>query len=275
MSWREVDAEVLGELAHRRLGQRTRLGRRTAAGCSATEWAGTAGSSDSTTAWDCAPPGANAPWTCIWVAAAASVAGRGRPLARAAQRPAVGLVAADQALALAATAGRRVGEVDLADVARGRGGSAERPAAGARADGSPMEMIGVPTGTVSPSGTSSAVTMPAYGEGSSTSDLAVSISTTMSLISTVSPSLTRQETISASVRPSRRRGAGSRPRLLLSTRAIGRRRRAAGRGRAGSPPRSGRRGRACRSRRPAAPATPASRSTPPGSARRPRSPCRG
>ena len=63
-------------------------------------------------------------------------------------------------------------------------------------------MIAVPTGTVSPSGTSSAVTTPAYGEGSSTSDLAVSISTTMSLISTVSPSLTRQATISASVRPS-------------------------------------------------------------------------
>ena len=63
-------------------------------------------------------------------------------------------------------------------------------------------MIGVPTATVSPSATSRAVTVPAYGEGSSTSDLAVSISTTMSLISIVSPSLTRQETISASVRPS-------------------------------------------------------------------------
>ena len=65
-----------------------------------------------------------------------------------------------------------------------------------------MEMIGVPTGTVSPSGTSRAVTVPAYGEGSSTSDFAVSISTTMSLISMTSPSLTRQDTISASVRPS-------------------------------------------------------------------------
>ena len=42
-------------------------------------------------------------------------------------------------------------------------------------------MIGVPTATVSPSGTSSADTVPAYGDGSSTSDFAVSISTTMSL----------------------------------------------------------------------------------------------
>ena len=63
-------------------------------------------------------------------------------------------------------------------------------------------MIGVPTGTVSPSATSSASTVPAYGDGSSTSDLAVSISTMMSLISTVSPTLTFQVTISASVRPS-------------------------------------------------------------------------
>ena len=63
-------------------------------------------------------------------------------------------------------------------------------------------MIGVPTSTVSPSATMIAVTTPAYGEGSSTSDLAVSISTTTSLIWTVSPTLTFQDTISASVRPS-------------------------------------------------------------------------
>ena len=69
-------------------------------------------------------------------------------------------------------------------------------------EGSPIEMIGVPTGTVSPSGTSSAVTVPAYGEGSSTSDLAVSISTTTSLMPTVSPTATFQVTISASVSPS-------------------------------------------------------------------------
>ena len=85
-------------------------------------------------------------------------------------------------------------------MSRAAGGSGGRRAAPRRR--SPIEMIGVPTGTVSPSGTSRAVTVPAYGEGSSTSDLAVSISTTMSLISIVSPSLTRQETISASVRPS-------------------------------------------------------------------------
>ena len=46
------------------------------------------------------------------------------------------------------------------------------------------------------------MTVPAYGDGSSTSDLAVSISTTMSLISMTSPTLTFQATISASVRPS-------------------------------------------------------------------------
>ena len=45
-------------------------------------------------------------------------------------------------------------------------------------------MIGEPTSTVSPSATSSAVTVPAYGLGSSTSDLLVSTSTTMSLILT-------------------------------------------------------------------------------------------
>ena len=63
-------------------------------------------------------------------------------------------------------------------------------------------MIGVPTGTVSPSGTWIATIVPAYGDGSSTSDLAVSISTTMSLTLMTSPTLTFQVTISASVRPS-------------------------------------------------------------------------
>ena len=67
---------------------------------------------------------------------------------------------------------------------------------------SPMAMIGVPTGTVLPSSTSSAVTTPANGLGSSTIDLAVSMSTMMSLTLTVSPTATRQVTISASVRPS-------------------------------------------------------------------------
>ena len=63
-------------------------------------------------------------------------------------------------------------------------------------------MIGVPTGMVSPSGARIAETVPAYGDGSSTIDLAVSISQTMSLIAMVSPTLTFQVTISASVRPS-------------------------------------------------------------------------
>src|SRR4051794_9894526 len=87
----------------------------------------------------------------------------------------------------------------------GAGGAAAGGAAGGPATtsaGSPMEMIGVPTATVSPSGTCSACTVPAYGDGSSTRDLAVSISTTMSLIFTTSPTLTFQVTISASVRPS-------------------------------------------------------------------------
>src|SRR5690349_24569363 len=76
-------------------------------------------------------------------------------------------------------------------------------------------MIGVPTATVSPSGTSRSVTVPAYGTGSSTRDLAVSISTTMSLTLTVSPTLTFQVTISASTRPSP--GSG---RLNCFTRAM-------------------------------------------------------
>ncbi len=68
-------------------------------------------------------------------------------------------------------------------------------------------MIGVPTSTVAPSSTRSFETVPANGTGSSTSDLAVSISTTMSLTLTTSPGLTRHVTISASVRPSP--GSGS------------------------------------------------------------------
>src|SRR5688500_14999432 len=67
---------------------------------------------------------------------------------------------------------------------------------------SPMAMMGVPTGTVLPSSTISAVTTPANGLGSSTIDFAVSMSTRMSLTWTVSPTATRQVTISASVRPS-------------------------------------------------------------------------
>ena len=63
-------------------------------------------------------------------------------------------------------------------------------------------MIGVPTSTVWPSSTSSALTVPAYGLGSSTTALAVSMSTMTWLTVTVSPGLTCQATMSASVRPS-------------------------------------------------------------------------
>ena len=70
-------------------------------------------------------------------------------------------------------------------------------------------MMGVPTSTVCPSSTSSAVTTPANGEGSSTSDFAVSISTMTWLTTIVSPAATFHETISASVRPSPTSGSGN------------------------------------------------------------------
>ena len=63
-------------------------------------------------------------------------------------------------------------------------------------------IMGVPTSTVSPSAASSCSTVPSYGEGSSTTDLAVSISTSTSLMCTVSPGATFQARISASVSPS-------------------------------------------------------------------------
>src|SRR5580698_8050434 len=66
----------------------------------------------------------------------------------------------------------------------------------------PTRIMTVPTSTVSPSATRIAETVPANGDGSSTSDLAVSISTSTWLISTVSPVFTFHATISASVRPS-------------------------------------------------------------------------
>ncbi|GAP59328.1 hypothetical protein AHiyo1_26100 [Arthrobacter sp. Hiyo1] len=67
---------------------------------------------------------------------------------------------------------------------------------------SEIPIIAVPTSTVMPSATSNSATVPAYGDGNSTRDLAVSISQMTSLMATVSPGLTFQETISASVRPS-------------------------------------------------------------------------
>src|SRR4051812_16251645 len=78
-------------------------------------------------------------------------------------------------------------------------------------------MIGAPTPPGTPSGTSSSVTTPANGDGSSTSDFAVSISTIVSLIRTLSPGRTRQVTISASVRPSP--ASGRRNRSILGTAA--------------------------------------------------------
>src|SRR3954454_5230806 len=83
-------------------------------------------------------------------------------------------------------------------------------------------MIGVPTGTVSPAGTISFCTRPAYGDGSSTNDFAVSISTRIWLMTTVSPSLTFQVTISASVRPSPTSGSlNSAISVLLSSPPVG------------------------------------------------------
>ena len=166
-------------------------------------YAGTAGSSASTTSGADRSPGVNDGLHLHLWRGAGGRGGRRRAAARRGRRMrvALGLVAADQALALAATAGGRVGQVDLAGVApRSVDGRRARPAlVGSRRRSA---MIGVPTGTVSPSGTSRAVTVPAYGDGSSTSDLAVSISTTMSLTVMTSPTFTFQVTISASVRPS-------------------------------------------------------------------------
>ena len=70
-----------------------------------------------------------------------------------------------------------------------------------------IEMIGVPTGTVSPSSACSAVTTPAYGEGSSTAALTVSTSAIVSFTSTVSPTATVHFRMSPSVSPSPRSGS--------------------------------------------------------------------
>src|SRR5262249_26469613 len=82
-----------------------------------------------------------------------------------------------------------------------RATSSPAVAAPASADTS-NEMIGVPTSTDWPSGTSSSVTTPSNGLGSSTSDFAVSISTMTWLTDTWSPGFTFQVTMSASVSPS-------------------------------------------------------------------------
>src|SRR4029077_2956538 len=75
------------------------------------------------------------------------------------------------------------------------------PAAEASPD-TPNAANGVATSTVFPSGTSRSVTTPSKGLGSSTRDLAVSISTMTWLTVTESPGFTFQETMSASVSPS-------------------------------------------------------------------------
>src|SRR5580693_3102154 len=66
---------------------------------------------------------------------------------------------------------------------------------------------GSPTATTSPALACSSVTRPANGTGTSTTALAVSTSTTPWSTATVSPTCTRQVTISASVRPSPRSGS--------------------------------------------------------------------
>ena len=275
-----------------------------AAGSGRWSTAGTGDSSAGSTSCDWAPPGENAPCTCSWVWAPASVLGEAEP--RRARRigPRSALIrptrdapsmepdaaGLDRSMSAGSTCGRSLSPAFWPSRGRGRTRSARstrrrdgcRGATGAASPSAPIEMIGVPTGTVSPSATSSARTVPSYGEGSSTSDLAVSISTMTSLISIVSPTLTFHATISASVRPSPTSGRRnsdirilSEPGLVtvaarpprptagvISRRRSGRRRRARGRGRGGTPPRCATAGRACRTRRRAGPGPRGSRSTP-------------
>ena len=78
-------------------------------------------------------------------------------------------------------------------------------------------MMGEPTGTIDPSVTSSSVTVPANGHGSSTDAFAVSISTIIWLTFTTSPGRTCQRRISASVSPSPTSGrAKARTSLMTS-----------------------------------------------------------
>ena len=125
-------------------------------------------------------------------------------------------------------------------------------------DATSTMMIGVPTSTVAPSATSSSLTTPANGLGSSTSAFAVSISTMIWFCATLSPTLTCQRTMSASVRPSPTSGSLNclsdatsastiSARRWISRKDSGRRRRARGRGRAGSAPRGATAGRAWQS----------------------------
>ena len=138
-------------------------------------------------------------------------------------------------------------------------------------------MIGRPTSTVSPSATSRPVTVPANGDGSSTSDFAVSISTRTWSTATSSPIATRHWTISASLRPSPTSGRGNSATATSAPSAVGRAvERWSGRTgsvgeravhgledavgvRAGSGARASTAGTGCRTRTPAAPAPPACR----------------
>ena len=135
-------------------------------------------------------------------------------------------------------------------------------------------MMGVPTSTVCPSGTSSSPTVPSHGIGNSTSDFAVSISTTIWLTATGSPGATFQEMISASVRPSP--GSGSANTFmpmtcgLLRSSGRGRRSRARGPGRADGVPRACSSGTGSNNPRPAARAPPGDRTAAPAPARRSR-----
>ena len=81
--------------------------------------------------------------------------------------------------------------------------------AGPPVSGTVISMIGVPTSTVVPASTSRADTVPVHGDGRSTSDFAVSISTIVWFTSTVSPTATCHSTISASVSPSPTSGSGN------------------------------------------------------------------
>ena len=100
-----------------------------------------------------------------------------------------------------ALGGRRGYQV-RAGAPAGTGAAGRAPAALPASGPTSTEMIGVPTSAVVPSGTSSPATTPSYGEGSSTTALAVSISTMIWLIVTLSPGCTCHLMMSASVRPS-------------------------------------------------------------------------
>ena len=156
----EVDAEVLGQLAHRRLGERTRARR---GGASASSGAGTGGGGRAR---------CRAAWRGgTWSACVRGGVRRTRPRAVAdqhgaasARRGAADHAGLDRALGGGISAPRR--GVARRPAAASGADAGVRRGAGARRDGSvSTAMIGVPTSTVSPSATSSSVTTPANGRG--------------------------------------------------------------------------------------------------------------